>query len=331
MTRRTLQLAHTCPIAELAGLAGLVAALSAADSGARVTIIEKEKSVGGNSAKATSGMNGVGTPAQAAAGIKDTEALFFADTVASGKGHSDPTLVRTLATHAGLAVEYLRLFGVSLDGVTLCGGHSLPRTHHELPRADGKPTPVGWDIIAALRKAAEARPEDITFRTNTRVTGLLQDSVVQGSPRGQGAVTGVKVTSTAPVPVPAPTATAASIAGAATMPAPSSVADEILADAAVLTTGGFGNDHTPSSLLAEFAPQLACLPTTNGVFAQGDGVKIAREAGAHLRGMAAVQVHPTGFVDPADPTSKTKFLGVYSSSCKIELSGGVRHHLGLFV
>ena len=46
------------------GLAGLSAAIEAARHGARVTIIDKERSLGGNSAKATSGINGVGTAAQ---------------------------------------------------------------------------------------------------------------------------------------------------------------------------------------------------------------------------------------------------------------------------
>jgi len=283
------------------GLAGLSAALSAADAGARVTVFEKEKGVGGNSAKATSGMNAHSTPAQAEAGIADSEALFFADTIASGQGHSDPTLARVLATKAPDAVEFVRRYGVALDGVTICGGHSVPRTHHEKPRADGKPTPVGWDVITGLRKAAEARPDDITFRSNTRVVGLLQESVADGSLRGRGAVTGVKI-----LPSSAAVTATAAAAGAAGMP---SVADEVTADAVVLTTGGFANDHTSGSLLDEFAPQLACLPTTNGPFAQGDGVKMAREVGAHLRGMEAVQVHPTGLVDPADPGGKTKFLG----------------------
>ena len=72
--------------------------------------------------------------------------------------------------------------------------------------------------------------------------------------------------------------------------------------------GGFSNDHTATSLLHEFAPQLADFATTKGPFANGDGVKIARAAGAHLTGMEHVQVHPTGFVDPSEPDSKTKFL-----------------------
>ena len=36
----------------------------------------------------------------------------------------------------------------------------MPRTHREAPRADGKPTPVGWDIISALRRHIDGLPKD---------------------------------------------------------------------------------------------------------------------------------------------------------------------------
>jgi succinate dehydrogenase/fumarate reductase flavoprotein subunit len=279
-----------------AGLAGLTAAITAADNGALVTILEKEKSVGGNSAKATSGMNGCGTKAQDAAGVHDTESLFFADTISSGHGKSDPALVRTLAAQSKSAVEFICKHGVDLAAITLCGGHSVARTHHEAPRADGKPTPVGWDIIAALKKVVESRPSDFVLRTGARVLELLR-SPSTGGPLGAAAVIGVKIQ----------VSTANPAGGAATTVTEHE--EELLSDAVILCTGGFGNDHTKDSLLAEFAPHLSCLPTTNGPFAQGEGVKIARSAGAYLRGMQEVQVHPTGFVDPADVMNRTKFLG----------------------
>ena len=50
------------------GLAGLSATIEAVRHGAKVTLVEKEKNLGGNSAKATSGMNAVGTEFQRALG-----------------------------------------------------------------------------------------------------------------------------------------------------------------------------------------------------------------------------------------------------------------------
>jgi len=62
------------------------------------------------------------------------------------------------------------------------------------------------------------------------------------------------------------------------------------------------------ALLAKYAPNLKLLPTTNGAFATGDGVRMAAETGAALIHMDQVQVHPTAFVDPAQPDNQTKFL-----------------------
>lgn len=77
----------------------------------------------------------------------------------------------------------------------------------------------------------------------------------------------------------------------------------------ILTTGGFSSDHdNETSLLREYASNLVDLPTTNGKFATGDGVKMAKAMGAALVGMEHVQVHPTAFVDLKNPSEKTKFL-----------------------
>lgn len=41
-------------------------------------------------------------------------------------------------------------------------------------------------------------------------------------------------------------------------------------------------------------PTAALLPTTNGPWATGDALDIAERAGAHLRDLSEVQIHPTG-------------------------------------
>merc|ERR1719446_1741226 len=76
----------------------------------------------------------------------------------------------------------------------------------------------------------------------------------------------------------------------------------------VLATGGFANDRTETSLLVKHRPDLLRFPTTNGVWATGDGMKMAAAVGAGLVDMDRVQIHPTGFVDPADPEAPTKVL-----------------------
>lgn len=81
---------------------------------------------------------------------------------------------------------------------------------------------------------------------------------------------------------------------------------KILATSVVLTSGGFGGQVT--GLLKEYAPELVNMATTNGPWANGDGVRLAISAGAATRDMEQVQIHPTGFVDPQHPDSPTKFL-----------------------
>jgi len=85
---------------------------------------------------------------------------------------------------------------------------------------------------------------------------------------------------------------------------------EIYASSIILTSGGYANDHNiDNSLLTRFAQHNEnSLPTTNGDFATGDGVKMGEQIGAKLIDMDYIQIHPTGFVDPKEPNAKTKFL-----------------------
>lgn len=90
----------------------------------------------------------------------------------------------------------------------------------------------------------------------------------------------------------------------------------------VIATGGFGADFTDDSLLSTVEqewrtldawqgvplPPLRSLPTTNGPHCTGDGVKMTGAIGAGTVHLKYVQVHPTGIVDPKDPSAKVKFL-----------------------
>lgn len=80
-------------------------------------------------------------------------------------------------------------------------------------------------------------------------------------------------------------------------------------DAVLIATGGYASDFSDKdSLLAQYRPDLLGLPTTNGPWTTGDGLKMANSVGARLVDMRNVQVHPTGFVDPAKPDAKVKTL-----------------------
>ncbi len=152
-------------------------------------------------------------------------------------------------------MSFLESFQLDLSSVSQCGGHSVPRTHREPNAPDGKPRPVGWDIVSALRRHLEGY-DAARFRlvTRARVSELLME--------GSSIVGVVYIAGDKPEPV------------------------VLRAGAVVLTTGGFSADH--HGLLRRHAPTLSSLPTTNGPFATGDGVRLAVAVGAAVRDMSKV-------------------------------------------
>ena len=207
-------------------------------------------------------MNGVNSPAQKRDKVEDSVALFTQDTLASGRGLCKEALVAVLAQQSEAAVRFVEEAGVELGLLTQLGGHSRPRTHREPNSPDGKPRPIGYDITSALRKRLEAVPAD-------RLARLTGGSVVKLLQADNGRVTGVAyVNSTARDDGP---------------PAE----QEVPADAVILATGGYSADR--DGLLAEYAPQVRELPTTNGPWARGEGVRLGQAVGAELIHMDKVR------------------------------------------
>mmetsp|Transcript_33161 Transcript_33161/g.38615 ORF Transcript_33161/g.38615 Transcript_33161/m.38615 type:complete len:585 (+) Transcript_33161:484-2238(+) len=87
----------------------------------------------------------------------------------------------------------------------------------------------------------------------------------------------------------------------------------------LIATGGFGCCRSSNGLMAQYRPDLLGFPTTNGSFAQGDGVLLGCKVGAELIDLDKVQLHPTGFIDTKDPFNPTKILAPEA----IRGSGGI--------
>lgn len=86
--------------------------------------------MGGNSTKATSGINGAGTVSQQDLGIQDSAKIFFEDTKRSAKELARDDLIRVLTGRSADAVNWLiNRFGLDLSKVSRLGGQSRPRTH----------------------------------------------------------------------------------------------------------------------------------------------------------------------------------------------------------
>jgi L-aspartate oxidase len=107
-----------------AGVAGLSAALAAADAGASVLVLAKASHTSSNSYAAQGGI-------AAAIGSDDDPALHVADTLAAGRGLCRRSAVELLAAAAPAEIEDLRRLGVRFDeGLGREGGHSHARVVH---------------------------------------------------------------------------------------------------------------------------------------------------------------------------------------------------------
>ncbi|KAE8358254.1 FAD binding domain-containing protein [Aspergillus caelatus] len=255
------------------GLSGLSAAHTVYLNGGNVLVLDKQAFFGGNSTKATSGINGALTRTQVDLGIQDSVKTFYEDTLKSARDKARPELIKVLTYKSAAAVEWLMdVFNLDLTLVSRLGGHSQPRTH----RGHDAKFP-GMAITYALMQ----RLEELTEKEPERVQIVKKARVISVNKTGN-TVTGVTYE----------------------YDGETHTADGIV----ILATGGYAADFGDGSLLKQHRPDTFGLSSTNGTHATGDGQKMLMEIGANGIDMDKVQVHPTGLVDPKDPTAKFKFL-----------------------
>ncbi|KAJ3120260.1 hypothetical protein HK098_004758 [Nowakowskiella sp. JEL0407] len=255
------------------GLAGLSAAHTILERGGRVVLLEKNGFMGGNSTKATSGINGAGTAAQRKLNIPDTPEIFYEDTAKSARDLAIPPLMKVLTYESGSAVEWIQdKFGVDMSLLARLGGHSQPRTHRGKEKFPGMT--MTYALMERLEEDAEKYPDQVEIIKKANVTKLIKDGEK---------VIGVEYTS--------PDGSVHTEHGPV-----------------IIATGGYAADFSSTSLLKKYRPDIYDLPTTNGDHCTGDGIKMSTAIGANSIHMEKVQVHPTGLVDPKDPDAKIKFL-----------------------
>lgn len=161
------------------GGAGLSAANAATAKGARVVIFEKMGVLGGNTVRATGGLNAAGTTFQAQKGIQDSPEKFFQDTMKGGYNKNNPELVRTLSEKSAESVEWLTELGGDFSDVGRLAGASVDRAHR--PSGGGK---VGPEVVKTLANSAK-KQNKLSIFTDAKVTSLVSNRA--------GEVTGVKV------------------------------------------------------------------------------------------------------------------------------------------
>ena len=242
------------------GGAGMTAAITVAENGKKVILLEKSDILGGNTSRASSGMNAAETHYEAEQGIEDSVELFIEDTMKSGKDINDPELVRTLAENTSDAIDWLDKENAPLSGpLGTMGGLSAKRTHRPTD-AEGNVTSVGNFLVSALG----VRLEELGIEV---LTGATVNKIIMEDGKAAG-VTGVgeygeKIT--------------------------------VHANAVIIATGGFGGNM---DRIVELRPDLAGYISTNVATANGDAIDFLGEVGADFVDLEQIQLHPT--VIPTD-------------------------------
>ncbi|GAX00818.1 flavocytochrome c [Secundilactobacillus silagei] len=182
------------------GAAGMTAAIQAHELGLKPVILEKMDKLGGNTNRASSGMNAAETNVQLQHHVVDSYQEFYDETLKGGGGKNNTELLKYFSEHAALAIDWLADHNIILDELTITGGMSKMRTHrpHSLAAIGG------FLVTELLKQVQKAR---IPLFAGLKVTELTTDDA--------GKVTGVRATT-----------------GKQSGP--------LTADAVVLAAGGFG-------------------------------------------------------------------------------------------
>ena len=290
---------ETCDIVVIgAGGAGMAAALQAADLGVeKVIVLEKTGSTGGNTSRATGGMNAAKTVAQDENAWKDATTAAVEKTIAGAK-ESYPELNELTAK----VEEQFNAYKANPTGYfdstelfaldTMVGGKGINNLDLVMTMVNGSADAIDWlatknanlvsvgsfggasvmRIHRALTAEGKTTPVgaylvktltaavDADAKVDLRINNAATELVVT-----DGKVTGVKVTSPN---------------GDYT----------ITAKAVILASGGFGADL---ERVAAYQPSLEGFVTTNSTGITGDGIDMAVAIGAATVDMEQIQIHPS--------------------------------------
>ena len=238
-----------------AGGAGLAAAVSAHQNGAKVIVLEKMPKVGGNTIISGAAYNAVDPKRQSKQGIEDSIEKHFQQTYEGGDKLAKPELVRILVENAYPALEWLESMGMQFtDEVFTVLGGLWPRAHKPVE-------PLGTGYINTYMNYINNHSSDIEVLLNTKATELIKED---------GKIVGVK---------------AESPEGQLIVKARNGV---------VLATGGFSANVEMREKYNKIWPSLKNLNTTNHPGATGDGIIMAQAVGANLIDMEQIQLLPMG-------------------------------------
>jgi len=268
------------------GGAGIIAAITAVEAGAKVYLFEKTGILGGSMNYSGGSLSAAGTQIQKDAGIEDSPENFAADILRMGGGANLQELTTTHVNNAAAAIEWVDSLGVDLgDRIpTMSASYdafNVPRQY--MMYLDGTAAGKGLlsKIIPLLQSYEDAGNASIMM--NTEVADIILDE--------SGAVVGVVINDEAKT--------------------------EYYADSIILATGGYGHSE---ELVKRYNFKNAV--STAPAFATGDGFRFAEKAGAQFSNMDYIP----GYVGAVPVNSGTfaKTVGVnanYDGAIWVNLDG----------
>lgn len=157
------------------GIAGTIAAIKAAESGARVLVLEKMNRMGGTSRFSGLNFACVGSPDQKKKGVKDSPEQLAADMYKVSGGFGNYELALHMARNTARAEQFLSSHGVKWDGRLLkLGGHSAARCL--VPEGDGAGALAAlWKSMAGMKNIEvrlNSKVDEVVFNSEGRAVGL---------------------------------------------------------------------------------------------------------------------------------------------------------------
>ena len=160
------------------GGAGLTAAISAAQAGAKVVVIEKCGITGGSTNVSEGALNAVDPERQQKQGIEDSVEKFYETTFEGGHQQGTPELIKYLTDNALDSVHWLESLGVKFkDEVGSATGSLGERSHYPA-------TPSGNTYIRSFEQYIEDHPDQIAMLHEMQAKELLVEN--RRRQRGQG-------------------------------------------------------------------------------------------------------------------------------------------------
>lgn len=150
------------------GATGLITAIQAAELGLKPVVFEKMDKLGGNSTRASSGMNAAETYVQLNHHVVDSFEDFYNDTYIGGGKQNNVELLKYFTSHAGLTIDWLKQHGIELEDLTITGAMNTTRTHRPNSQA-----PIGAYLVTSFLQIIEKM--GIEVYNNVSVDKITRD------------------------------------------------------------------------------------------------------------------------------------------------------------